>query len=169
MDTIFTSDMEQTRILKENDPDINLYILLDQTDSIVTSAIELELKHLRATQPQVRILSILSRENRPLTIQELANQTFKEFNSVSTLINRMEKKGLIQKMKKEDDLRTYIVLTEKGSDLFLNKVTEHSIRMIFDALSESEKKQFGTTLKKVRDTARTLMGLGYRPPFLPQV
>jgi DNA-binding MarR family transcriptional regulator len=167
MNTISKSDVEKIRISKQNDPDINLYIILDQADSIVTSAIELEIKHLRMTQPQARILTMLSRENRPVTIEELANWTFKEFNSVSTLINRMEKKGLVEKKKKEGDLKTYIVLTDKGSDLFLNQVTEHSIHMIFDKLSEQEKDQLHAILKKVRDTASGLMGLGYRPPFLP--
>ena len=38
------NDIEQIRTLKKNDPEINLYILLDQTDSIVTNAVELELK-----------------------------------------------------------------------------------------------------------------------------
>jgi DNA-binding MarR family transcriptional regulator len=167
MNTISKSDVEKIRISKQNDPDINLYIILDQADSIVTSAIELEIKHLRMTQPQARVLTMLSRENRPVTIEELANWTFKEFNSVSTLINRMEKKGLVEKKKKEGDLKTYIVLTEKGNDLFLNQVTEQSIHMIFGKLSEQEKNQLHAILKKVRDTASGLMGLGYRPPFLP--
>ena len=161
------NDIEEIRKSKKTDPDINLYILLDQADSIVTSAIELELKQLRVTQPQVRVLTMLSRENRPITIEELANWTFKEFNSVSTLINRMEKKGLVEKTKKDGDLRTYIIPTEKGSDLFHNQVTEHSIHMIFSRLSEEEKCQLDAILQKVRDTTRELMGLDYRPPFLP--
>jgi len=88
------NEIENIRTAKKNDPEVNLYILLDQTDSIVTSAVELEIKHLKMTQPQVRVLTMLSREDKPVTLEELANWTLKEFNSVSTLINRMEKKGL---------------------------------------------------------------------------
>jgi DNA-binding MarR family transcriptional regulator len=161
------NEIEKTRALKRDDPEINLYILLDQTTAILTNAVELELKHLRITQPQVRVLTMLSREDRPVTLDELANWTLKEFNSVSTLINRMEKKGLVKKIKKEDDLKTYIVLTEKGSDLYHKQVTERSIHLIFDKLSRAEKHQLDSLLKKVRDTTRDLLGLDYRPPFLP--
>ncbi len=162
------NEIEKIQILKRNDPEINLYILLDQAASIVTNAVELELKHLRMTQPQVRVLTMLSREDRPVTIDELANWTLKEFNSVSTLVNRMEIKGLVKKIKKEDDLKTYITLTDKGSDLYHKQVTERSIHLIFDKLSADEKKQLDFLLKKVRDTTRDLMGLNYRPPFMPE-
>jgi len=161
------NEIEYISTSKKNDLDINLYILLDQTDSIVTNAVELEMKHLKMTQPQVRVLTMLSREDRPVTLEELANWTLKEFNSVSTLINRMEKKGLIKKIKKNGDLKTYITLTEKGSELYHKQVTERSIHLIFDKLSSEEKKQLDSILKKVRDTTRDLLGLDYRPPFLP--
>ncbi len=160
-------EIEKIRTVKRNDHEANLYILLDQTDGIVTSAVELELKHLRITQPQVRILTMLSRQNEPVTLDKLASWTLKEFNSVSTLINRMEKKGLIKKIKKDEDLRTYVTLTEKGSKLFHLGVTERSIHLIFEKLSENERKQLRTVLMKVRNITRELMGLDYKPPFLP--
>jgi DNA-binding MarR family transcriptional regulator len=160
-------EIEKIRISKKNDPEANLYILLDQTDGIVTSAVELEVKHLRITQPQVRILTILSRQNTPVTLEKLSNWTLKEFNSVSTLINRMEKKGLVKKIKKNEDLKTYVTLTEKGSKLYHKGVTERSIHLIFDKLSEEERKQLKDLLKKVRNTTRELLGLDYKPPFLP--
>ena len=161
------SELETIRERKKNDPDINLYILLDQVDSIITTAVELELKHLRVSQPQARVLTMLSREGEPATIEELANWTLKEFNSVSTLINRMEKKDLIKKIKKPGDLKTYVTLTEKGSLLYHKQVTERSIHLIFERLSSEEKRAFEGILKKLRDTTRDLLGLDYRPPFLP--
>ena len=161
------NEIENIRTTKKYDPAVNLYILLDQTDGIVTSAVELEIKHLKMTQPQVKVLTMLSRQDKPATLEELANWTLKEFNSVSTLINRMEKKGLVKKSKKNGDLKTYVTLTEKGSDLYHKQVTERSIHLIFDKLSPEEKKQLDSILKKVRDTTRDLLGLDYRPPFLP--
>jgi DNA-binding MarR family transcriptional regulator len=167
MNTTSKNDIKNIRISKKKDQDINLYILLDQTDSIITNAIELEIKHLRMTQPQVRVLTMLSREDKPVTIDELANWTLKEFNSVSTLVNRMEKKGLIKKVKKAGELKTYVTLTEKGSNLYHKQVTERSIHLIFDKLTSEEKQQLDLILKKLRDTTRDIMGLDYRPPFLP--
>jgi DNA-binding MarR family transcriptional regulator len=161
------NDIEDIRTLKKNDPEINLYILLDQTDSIVTNAVELELRQVQMNQPQVRVLTMLSRLDRPVTLDELANWTFKEFNSVSTLINRMEKKDLVKKIKKEGDLKTYVILTEKGSDLYHRRVTERSIHLIFEKLSPEEKNQFESILKKVSNTTRDLLGMDFKPAFLP--
>ena len=159
--------IQNIRNLKKNDHTVNLYILLDQTDSIVTNAIELELKHLRVTQPQIRILTMLSRQGEPVTLEQLSNWTLKEFNSVSTLINRMEKKDLVKKTKKDGDLRTYINLTEKGSKLYHLDVTERSVHLIFEKLSNEERMQLRALLMKVRDATREIMGLDYKPPFLP--
>jgi DNA-binding MarR family transcriptional regulator len=161
------NEIENIRTTKKNDPEVNLYILLDQVDSIVTNAVELEIKHLRMTQPQVRVLTMLSRQDRPVTLDELATWTLKEFNSVSTLINRMENKGLVKKTKTNGDLKTYVTLTEKGSELYHQQVTERSIHLIFEKLSSEEKQQFDSILKKIRDTTRDLLGLDFKPPFLP--
>jgi DNA-binding MarR family transcriptional regulator len=79
----------------------------------------------------------------------------------------MEKKGLIKKSKKSGDLKTYVALTEKGSYLYHMQVTERSIRLILDKLTSEEKKQLDIILKKLRDTTRDLLGLDYRPPFMP--
>jgi DNA-binding MarR family transcriptional regulator len=167
MSKTIPNDIQKIRIAKKEDTDINLLIMFDQSFSVLTTAIELELKHLRTTQAQVRILTMLSRENRPVTIEELSNWTFKEFNSVSTLINRMEKRGLIKKIKKNGDLKTYIVPTEKGNVLYHMKVKEQSIHLIFGSLSDEEKKQLYNILKKLRDTTSNFLGLDYKPPFLP--
>ncbi len=163
-----TSDeIEQIRNTKRNDPDINLFILLHQTENIISNAIGIELKNFRVTQPQVTIMTMLSREDRPVTLDELANWSLKEFSSVFTLINRMEKNGLVKKTKKNGDTKTYVTLTKKGSALYHQKVTERSIHAIFHALSEDEKKQIDILLKKLRDHTRDLLGLDFRPPFLP--
>jgi DNA-binding MarR family transcriptional regulator len=159
-------DIQNIRTRKQNDPEINLYVLLDQTNSIVTNAVEQELKHLRMTQPQVRVLTMISRQDRPVTLEELAQWTLKEFNSVFTLINRMENKGLIKKIKKEDDLKTYVILTEKGSNLYHKQVTERSLHLIFGKLSDTEKQQLSELLSRVRDTTCELLGWAYKPPFL---
>ncbi len=168
MAKLIEDELEKNRALKMNDSDINLLIVLDQTCCLMTNAVELELKHLRITQAQVRVMSMLSRQDRPATLEELAGWCLKEFNSISTLVNRMEKNGIIKKIRKKGDLKTYIALTEKGSILYHREVTERSIRLIFGKLSDEEKKHLDTLLKRVRQTAREVLGLDYRPPFLPE-
>jgi DNA-binding MarR family transcriptional regulator len=164
---LIDDEISKIRISKRDDPDINLLILLDRTCCIIGNAVELELKHLRITRPQVAILSMLSRQNRPLTIDEMAKWTEKEFNSVSVLINRMEKKELVKKIKKDNDLRTYVILSKKGSILYHKQVSERSVHLIFGKLTEKEKKNLISIINKLRNTTSDLLGLSYKPPFMP--
>jgi DNA-binding MarR family transcriptional regulator len=161
------NDIKKARQLKAIDPDINLAIRFDQTNALMATAIELELKHFKTNQTQVRVLTMLSRENRPVTIDELASWCLKSFNSVSTLVNRMEKKGLIKKIKMDGDLKTYVILADKGSILYHLQVTENSIRVILSKLSAEEKKDFEAILKKISENTRDVLGLDFKPSFLP--
>lgn len=161
-----SNEIQKIRKIKKEDVDINLLIMFDQANSVVTTAVELELKQLNITQPQVRIMNMLSREDRPVTIDELVSWTFKEFNSVSTLINRMEKHGLIKKIKKKEESKTYIILTEKGNIIYHKKVTEQSIHMIFSKLSDEDKRHLFNILKQIRDTTSNILGLDFKPQFL---
>jgi DNA-binding MarR family transcriptional regulator len=161
------NEISKIRISKLNDPDISLLILFDRTWLLIDDTVKLELKHLRITRPQVAVLAMLSRQDRPLTFNELAKSTQKEFNSVSVLINRMEKKELVRKIKKDDDLKTYVVLTKKGSILYHKKVTERSVHLIFGKLTDKEKKSFVSILNKLNNATSDLLGLSYKPPFLP--
>ena len=166
MTNSINGEISKIRISKLNDPDINLLILFDRTWLLIDDAVKSELKHLRMTRPQVAVLAELSRQDRPLTLYELAKSTKKKFNSVSVLVNRMEKKELVRKIKNGNDLKTYVVLTKKGSILYHNKVTEQSVHMIFGKLTDKEKKSLISILNKLSDATSDLLGLNYKPPFL---
>jgi DNA-binding MarR family transcriptional regulator len=162
----FGQAIENFREQKMHDRNINLYILMHQTQNIISNAVDIELQHLRVTQPQVMVLTMLSRENHPVTLDELASWCIKEFSSMFTLINRMEKKGLVKKRKKSNDSKTYISITKKGSLLYHQKVTERSIHLIFDNLNDVQKQELEDVLKILRDNTRDLLGLDFRPSFL---
>lgn len=167
MDELIKTEISEIREKKLNDPDINLLIMFTRTANIIDSAVGLELKNLKVTRPQVAVLSMLSRLNRPLSIDEMAKWTEKEFNSMSALINRMEKRDLVKKVRKQEDLKTYIILTEKGSHLYHIKIAERSIHMIFGQLSDQEKNLLISILTKLRNVTSDLLGLNYKPPFMP--
>jgi DNA-binding MarR family transcriptional regulator len=153
---------------KADDPRIALYALLDQTRETLFKAVELELAQYNMSAPQVKILHIIAQNNGRMTLNQLAGETVRELNSISTLIGRMQKKGLIKKIKNSGNERLYVTLTDKGKDIYENTVTERSIFLIFDTLSEKEKKQLISLLAKLQDKARALLGLDFRPPFLNQ-
>ncbi len=150
---------------KADDPRIILYGLLDQTKEAISKAVELELGQYQMSAPQVKVMHMLSQRDDGVTLGELAAVSVRELNSISTLISRMQKKGLVKKVRKSGD-RAVVTLTEKGKDIYDNTVTERSIYLIFDALSDEDKKQFSLLLRKLQSKARDLLGLDYKPPFL---
>jgi len=79
----------------------------------------------------------------------------------------MGKKGLIKKIKKNGDLKTYVTLTDKGSVLYHLQVTENSIHVILSRLTPKEKIEFEAILRKIRDNTRDILGLDFKPSFLP--
>jgi DNA-binding MarR family transcriptional regulator len=151
---------------KADDPRIILYGLLDQTRETISKAVELELGQYQISPPQVKIMHMLSQGNGGMTLGELASGTVRELNSISTLISRMQKKGLVKKVKKPGDDKSCVTLTDKGKDIYNNTITERSIYLIFDALSDDERRKLGVLLQKLQSKARDLLGLDYKPPFL---
>ncbi len=151
---------------KMDDPRIELQALLHSTNETIQRAVKLELAQYHISQSQVLILHMLVKKSDMLTLNQLAESSTKELNSVTTLIDRMQKNELVKKVKNEGENKTYVALTEKGRDLYNNTITEHAIMLIFDILTEPEKEQLTGLLEKLRGHARSLLGLDYVPPFL---
>jgi DNA-binding MarR family transcriptional regulator len=151
---------------KANDPQIKLHALLDSTRETIQKAVKMELAQYQISQSQVKVMHMLAQSEEGLTPGQLSESAIRELNSITTLINRMQKKGLVTKVKKDGDHKTYVVLTDKGLDIYNNTVTERSITLIFDILSDEEKHQLTALLSKLQTKARNLLGLDYKPPFL---
>ena len=158
--------IERKMVRKANDPRIFLHARLDRTRGTIQKAVELELNQCGVSGPQVRIMHILAQGNAAMTLSDLASATVRELNSISTLVGRMQRKGLVKKVRKPGEDKAYVTLTDKGKDIYDNTVTEQSICLIYDALSDEEKRQLGVLLDKLQSKARALLGLDYKPPFL---
>jgi DNA-binding MarR family transcriptional regulator len=153
---------------KANDPRIVLHALFDSTREMIQKAVKLELAQYHISQPQVKVMHMLAQSDGGLTLNQLSDQAVRELNSVTTLVSRMQTKGLVRKVKRPGNSKTYVTLTDKGTDIYDNTVTERAICLIFDALSDEEKKQLTSLLSKLQIKARALLGLDYKPPFLQQ-
>ncbi|MBN2075901.1 MAG: MarR family transcriptional regulator, partial [Dehalococcoidales bacterium] len=140
--------------------------LLDSTRETIQKAVKMELAQYQMSQSQVKVMHMLAQSEEGLTPGQLSESAIRELNSITTLINRMQKKGLVTKVKKDGDHKTYVILTDKGLDIYTNTVTERSIKLIFDTLTDEEKNRLTSLLSKLQTKARNLLGLDYKPPFL---
>lgn len=86
------------------------------------------------------------------TIQQIGEKILLASGSMTYLIDKLEKKGLVQRVHCPEDRRvTYIEITKKGNTLMEERFPNHQkvIEQIFDVLEEQEKEQLLVLLKKI--------------------
>jgi DNA-binding MarR family transcriptional regulator len=143
------------------DTDFSLWRMLDHARFIMARSREMELAKYDLTPEQSHVLDILRESDGSTTINQLVDITQRQHHSISTLIDRMTRQGLVSKQKAGLDKRKYeVVITEKGREM-LNKMTRNSIDVIFSCLTNEEKKQFRASLIKL--TIESYRVLGHRP------
>ncbi|MGD9142602.1 MAG: MarR family transcriptional regulator [Dehalococcoidia bacterium] len=154
-----------------SDNDINtidvfdLWVLLDNAHFAVSRARILELSQYNLTKEQAQVLYVLLNSGGSATQAQISDFTMRQHHSVSTLVNRMVKDGLVHKEKDPAGKGFLICITRKGRDKY-RKVTRESMEMIFSSLSSDEVKQLTRYLEQLQQTARGLLGMDYKPPFL---
>jgi DNA-binding MarR family transcriptional regulator len=138
--------------------DISLWRFLDHTRYVISRSRELELAQFGLSPEQVYVLDILSVRGGSTTIGDIVDMTSRQHHTISTLVARMAKRGLVARKRSVKDRRSYdIVLTKNGNELF-QKVTRHSIEMVFSTLTREEKQALNSILKQLLTTALGLSG-----------
>lgn len=131
---------------------------------LICKARSVELRKLGLTAEQSKILRVLMVENGTSTINEISDLTLKRHNTISLIVKRMEKTGLVKREKIESSNHYKITITEKGIRLF-ETMPLNSIDMIFSTLSSDEKETLMSLLDKLDHRTRHILGLDYVPPL----
>lgn len=132
--TSILSDVSAT--MDANDHEI-AWAELSMTSSILRKAWEMELTDFGLTVPQVLVLELLAGSQQPLTPGKLAQYMYRRPHTVSALLGRMEKQGLIRRKrdpKKENTVRVY--MTKKGKETFELQRDARRVRNITACLSK---------------------------------
>ena len=145
--------------------DDDLWCLLIRTWFAICRLRELELTQFDLTLEQASVLALIKACGGSTTAKELKNLTLRQQHSISTLIKRMLKGGLVKKKRKPDERRQRISLSENGKTM-LGRLTTTSIEMVFSSLTANEKLQFTRVICSLYNRARDLLGVSYKPPFL---
>jgi len=98
--------------------DTDLWCLIVRTWYAISRLRELELAQFGLTVEQSSILKIMSLRDGSITAKELEYLTMRQQHSISTLINRMSKSGLVEKVKQPNERRHRIVVTPEGEKIY---------------------------------------------------
>jgi DNA-binding MarR family transcriptional regulator len=127
---------------------------------------EMELASYGLTPEQSHILDILHESHGSTTINRLVEITQRQHHSISTLIDRMRRQGLVTRRKSRSDRRKYeVAITQKGEEL-VQMMTRESVDRIFASLSDDEKRRLRSYLEQLMKGAYEVLGKDSAIPFL---
>jgi len=150
----------------DSDRDFKLWVLLRQTCYAMIRARENELRQIGISSRQAAVLSIVKTVTVPATPAEISRWLFRQPHTVSGLLNRMEKQGLMRKVKDlERKNMIRIVLTEKGEQAYQRSRGVKVTDKILSCLSPKKRDSLRTYLKALRNKALEEIGVGYQLPF----
>ena len=155
--------------LSSVDEDYNLWVLLHQTTDAALRARQKELDQFDISVIEVGVLLVIQAIGEKATPSEISRRIFREPHTVSALLNRMEKKGLVR-MTQDLDRKNLVrvSITQKGHQAYDKSTGRKSIYKIISSLSEEERQQLRSCLEKLRTKAFKELTVEYKPPPLPK-
>jgi len=125
---------------------------------LVERAREVELSRVNISLIQAMVLYALKVSPEPLTPSKLARMLCSEPHSMSALIDRMEKQGLVEK---KHDLSpknlVRVVVTAKGDEAFQRQRSVNAVTNITSRLTKEERETLGSCADKLRLWAGELL------------
>lgn len=146
--------------------DYELWVLLHQACDAMTRARENELKPFAISKMWAGVLFIVKAAKVPATPAEISRWLFREPHTVSGLLNRMEKEGLVRKVKDlERKNLIRVVITEKGEEAYCRSRKLKAIHKILSCLPQEERDNLRAYLETLRNKALEEVGVRHRLPF----
>jgi len=130
---------------------LKLWVVLARCHNSFAQSEALHIKGYEIAPPQFGVLEALAHLG-PLKMCDLAEKLLMSGANVTGVVDRLEEKGLVQRVMEADDRRTYrIHLTGAGGKLIAEIFPKHTenIRRLARALSSKEKRALLTLLKKL--------------------
>ena len=152
--------------MPQADEDYKLWVKIHQIRHAIYLARDKELDKFNITTMEAAVLfcvQALDREAKPI---EISRWLFREPHSVNGILNRMEKKGLVKRVK-DLEKRNWVrvVMTDKGLQAYVQSMRTGEIHRIMGCLSDKEKKQLNVCLDKISSNARAELGIDKKLPF----
>jgi DNA-binding MarR family transcriptional regulator len=160
----------EKNIFSENplfaDRDYRLWALLHQTRHTMHEALKKEMQPLGVSPRQVAALLIIEAIDKPATPSRISYWLMRDRASVSVLLDRMERKGLINKTRDPDNKNSIeVTLTAKGKRVYNRIISSEMIHEMFSALSDEQHQQLMNCLDLL--WGKALEVLGCPKPELP--
>ncbi len=121
---------------------------------VLARYLELELKRYEASLIRFNIMSALFKNGGEMTPSEISEIVFREKNSITAVINTMERQGVVHREPSTNDRRSVkVVITEKGwkEANRLNPVAQELSREALACLEKQNVEELVETMRKLRE------------------
>jgi DNA-binding MarR family transcriptional regulator len=141
-----------------------IWTLLNQAQHAAERAAETEMRQLGIPKMHAEVLSLIKNTEGPVTPADIARLLFREPHTISGLLNRMEKQGLVKRVKdlKRKNL-VRVAITDKGERSHRKMSGAEVIHDVMSGLTAKEQDELKRYLEKIRRKA--LDELRKRQPF----
>jgi len=131
-----------------------LWAMMNQVYWAMVRATENELRPIGISMIQAAVLFLVKNAKTPATPAQLSRWLFREPHTVSGLLNRMEKQGLVRKAKDlERKNLVRVTLTEKGEEAYQRQSEMRLIRKVLSSLFPKQRDNLMTYLRTLRSRA----------------
>ena len=151
---------ESTKFFTYQDEDQDLWLLLTHARYAVFRAREKELQRYGVSPEQVGLLFVVQALGNKATPAALSRYILRQPHTVSALVDRMARRGLVKKVKDLDRKNLVrVVMTEKGQRTYELSTKRGPIHRIMATLSDDERKSFKEYLERILTKARKEIGM----------
>lgn len=141
--------------------DFKLWVLLHHTAVAVEKVRQKELKQHGLNVVRYNVLYYLQSMGSQPTPAEISRWIFRRPHTISGLLDRMEREGLVERTKDKNRKNMIrVALTEKGREAYSNSGEMESLHKIMSSLSKKHRGQLISYLRKLRN--KSLEDAGYR-------
>ena len=153
---------------KNQHADYDLWILLSRVYHLIAILRKTELAKYDIQPVQSYILLIIKALGNDTTPTEISRHVYQQKSSVSDILNRMEKKGLIKKIiKTGGKKRVAVTLTDMGEEALSFSENREYLYKVLSSLDESKKRQLESALEILSDKALKELSITQKDFLLP--
>ena len=122
---------------------------------VLARYLEVELRQYDATLIRFHIMSTLFKNGGEMTPSEIAESVFREKNSITAVINTLERQGVVRREPSIDDRRSVkVVITDKGwkEANRLNPIAQELSREALSCLEKERIEDLVDAMRKIRES-----------------
>ena len=146
---------------------LTTYSVLRRSWAAINKMTEVEIAKVGLTPDQLGVLWICRDASRPMNLTEIARVLFRSKATISELLKRMEKEGLIERVHIREEPRSVrIKLTSEGEEACNRgaKSIKRPLTQLMSTLSDEQQEQLQNLVQGLLEKALELLQLEISPP-----